>query len=181
MTKTNCNRKVCTKCGKEKDLKEFYKSKRFGHSHWCKQCFYLNEQERKAKDPLRVSEQNKKKTKAWYQKNGREYMSNRWRTKERYREQVNDHKKTPKGKTRVARYNAKRRKLSKDDPTLTYEQEVAILKQQHNKCRRCGRTFSGELPYTRDHIYPLSKGGKLVMGNVQLLCRSCNSIKRDHI
>jgi len=181
MTKIKCTTKVCTKCGKEKCLREFYTSKRFGHSHWCKQCFYLADQERKAKDPLAYNESVKQRNKKHYAKGGREYLQNRWRTNERYRQQVNESKKTPKGKVRVARYNSKRRKLSQDEPTLTYAQEMAILRSQKNKCNGCSRTFSGELPYTRDHIVPLSKGGKLVIGNVQLLCRSCNSIKRDHI
>ena len=38
---------------------------------------------------------------------------------------------------------------------------------------------SNLLIYTIDHIRPVSKGGGLVLDNVQLLCKSCNSIKHD--
>jgi 5-methylcytosine-specific restriction endonuclease McrA len=177
------NTKTCTKCGKEKDLSEFHKSKRFGHTHWCKNCFYLADQERKAKNPLAYKEQNKRKTSKYYHKDsqGKERLKKRFATNEKYRNQINDSKKTPKGKARVARYNETRRTNTRYDGKLTLEQEQELLRKQNFKCNCCGRKFSEKLPYTRDHIHPASKGGRLVMGNVQLLCRSCNSKKKDRI
>ena len=49
-----------------------------------------------------------------------------------------------------------------------------IIKRD-KKCLRCGR----EDKLTIDHIEPISKGGENKLGNLQTLCKSCNSIKRD--
>jgi hypothetical protein len=40
--------KVCTKCGGDKPLEDFYKHKlgKFGRQGWCKECYYKNDRER---------------------------------------------------------------------------------------------------------------------------------------
>lgn len=42
-------------------------------------------------------------------------------------------------------------------------------------CLNCGATDNLSL----DHINPISKGGENKLSNLQTLCKSCNSIKRD--
>lgn len=42
-------------------------------------------------------------------------------------------------------------------------------------CAKCGRTER----LTVDHIVPLAKGGENDLDNMQILCKSCNSRKRD--
>ena len=59
---------------------------------------------------------------------------------------------------------------------LTVEDWIEIQKLYGNKCR-CG--FTGKL--TIDHIIPLSKGGIHAKENIQPLCHSCNSRKKDKI
>jgi 5-methylcytosine-specific restriction endonuclease McrA len=44
-----------------------------------------------------------------------------------------------------------------------------------------GKTFTKKRFPTRDHIVPCSKGGGLTFENVQALCHSCNSTKRDKL
>ena len=44
-------------------------------------------------------------------------------------------------------------------------------------CAKCGSTFNLEV----DHIIPISKGGKSVMDNLQLLCHRCNVEKGSKI
>jgi 5-methylcytosine-specific restriction protein A len=46
---------------------------------------------------------------------------------------------------------------------------------QHPYCSNCRSTED----LTADHIVPKSKGGRNVLSNVQVLCRSCNSGKRE--
>ena len=50
-----------------------------------------------------------------------------------------------------------------------------ILNRDGNKCLKCFRTDKLQL----DHIIPISKEGKNELSNLQTLCNSCNSIKRD--
>ena len=47
------------------------------------------------------------------------------------------------------------------------------------KCQRCGMTSSHKKDFQVDHIVPMSKGGKTVASNLQLLCFRCNMIKAD--
>lgn len=52
----------------------------------------------------------------------------------------------------------------------------AVLKRYGNKCLCCGRT---DVKLTADHIIPVSKGGSSNIDNLQPLCQTCNSKKRD--
>lgn len=50
-----------------------------------------------------------------------------------------------------------------------------IMNRDGNKCLKCFRTDKLQL----DHIMPISRNGKNTLSNLQTLCNSCNSIKRD--
>lgn len=87
---------------------------------------------------------------------------------------------TPSGKASIARMRHKRLSyLNKTECTLTAKQWKKILVMQNNCCADCGREFSESLKPARDHIIPLSLGGGLTFGNVQALCKSCNSKKKN--
>lgn len=47
------------------------------------------------------------------------------------------------------------------------------------KCACCGETNKAKVFFHVDHIKPRNKGGKSVLENLQILCRSCNSRKGD--
>lgn len=55
-----------------------------------------------------------------------------------------------------------------------------------DKCASCGRREGDPLPngkkvhLTKDHIIPVSKGGKNVLSNIQLLCYQCNQEKGNN-
>lgn len=66
--------------------------------------------------------------------------------------------------TRAQRgYNYAWNKLSKE------------LRAANPFCNNCGTTTD----LTLDHITPLSKNGKSVLSNLQVLCRKCNSQKAN--
>lgn len=51
-----------------------------------------------------------------------------------------------------------------------------LFNRDRHTCAYCGTTLSGAL-LTRDHIEPVSRGGKDVWMNVVTACRSCNQRK----
>ena len=52
-----------------------------------------------------------------------------------------------------------------------------IRRLYSSACRGCGTTKE----ITADHIVPLSRGGRHSIGNLQPLCRQCNSSKKDKL
>lgn len=54
--------------------------------------------------------------------------------------------------------------------------KLKLYAEQEGLCKGCQRRFAFENLET-DHINPESDGGELTVGNVQLLCSSCNKIK----
>ena len=52
---------------------------------------------------------------------------------------------------------------------------VEILNRDNYKCKNCGATEKLEI----DHIFPISKGGKTEILNLQVLCHKCNGKKSN--
>lgn len=63
---------------------------------------------------------------------------------------------------------------------VTLQEWNEIKKQFNFSCAKCKRG-EAEKKLTIDHIVPLSKGGTNWKDNIQPLCLSCNSGKRDRI
>ena len=74
---------------------------------------------------------------------------------------------------KVAEKNWRRRALELGAVGTFTRQEFKAL---GNTCLRCGRA---DVPMTADHVIPLSKGGSNNIENIQPLCGSCNSAKKD--
>ncbi len=53
----------------------------------------------------------------------------------------------------------------------------AVWARDMGRCVQC----QSESLLEYDHIIPISKGGATSYGNLQILCRSCNRHKSDHI
>lgn len=70
------------------------------------------------------------------------------------------------------KYNeANQRKL------MTPELRERIKKRDNYTCQICGRYMPDEFGLEIDHIIPVSKGGRTVESNLQVLCCSCNRKK----
>lgn len=93
---------------------------------------------------------------------------------ERHPSYYNDYHKTPRGKARVARYNAKRRELSTDNKL--YGLRIEMLHTLKEPCARCGTPY--KTTHQIDHILALSLGGADIWDNYQPLCfPKCHSEK----
>lgn len=58
----------------------------------------------------------------------------------------------------------------------------ALAKRDHWTCQYCGRRkfqLEDHEFMTRDHVFPVSRGGEDIWENVVLACISCNNMKRD--
>jgi 5-methylcytosine-specific restriction endonuclease McrA len=69
---------------------------------------------------------------------------------------------------------------SKDSARLFSQEQRRILwnTTAARKCASCGRALTWD-DFTIDHIDPYSKGGRTRLDNAALMCRRCNSVKRD--
>ena len=57
-----------------------------------------------------------------------------------------------------------------------------VLKRDNFTCQICGASSKNDgVKLEVDHIFPVSKGGKTEMNNLQTLCERCNRGKRDKI
>ncbi len=170
----NMDNKKCPKCGKIKDIGEFYKNKcrRDGFTSYCKDCISIDSSDYHSRN----KEKCKERLQEWREKN-REYVRERdikYRTdnpeiefnkQKRYRENhINElYLKGKKYREEHSDYfynKARERKLSQkevSDGSITLEFEKYLFDSQNGKCGYCGCSLE-ESGKHLDHIYPLSKG-----------------------
>lgn len=69
---------------------------------------------------------------------------------------------------------------SKDQRKLmTKELKDRIKKRDNYTCQVCGKYMPDEVGLHIDHIIPVSKGGKSIPSNLQVLCSKCNGSKSN--
>ena len=80
---------------------------------------------------------------------------------------------------RVMWNNRKRELLECDVEGSHTKQEWEELKTVYSFTCACCKKTEPDIVLTQDHIIPLSKGGSDMISNIQPLCQSCNSKKRQ--
>lgn len=160
---------ICTKCGEEKNILEFYIDYRRGTRYRrCKTCcrkqnnlrykdgdYYKKNRERIDRDNQKWREKNKEKVAAY---------QSRWR-KENYipREQE--------------LYCARMARAHGCEGFHTTRDFLRLVHRFNGKCAYCGiNPVDG-----RDHVVPNSKGGSNYIGNVLPACQFCNSSKSNKL
>lgn len=151
--------KTCTKCGVIKPLDLFYKDSRYrsGRRTQCKTC-----------DSLKAMKWRTNNQGRWDS-----YMT-KWRidNKEKSRKTLNE--------WRIRNRERLHQQLHRRRIRLQQGSIFQIIDKDLNRlysscCVNCGSSENISL----DHIVPISRGGRHSIGNLQPLCRSCNSSKRD--
>lgn len=167
-----------------------------GKIRWqCKKCHSKGESQRYAEFPdkkkKRINKASYKKTAARYVAMGTTYgketykkyreislaNAKKWykKHKDHRRVYMRDYYRARPEMAAVVRH--RRRALLKAGGTYTEKQwgELVNHYSPHGKCLACGKRRK----LTVDHVIPLSKMGKNVIGNIQCLCYSCNCSKKD--
>lgn len=62
---------------------------------------------------------------------------------------------------------------------MTKELRRQIIRRDKFTCQNCGKYMPNEVGLHVDHIIPISKGGKTVPSNLQVLCSKCNGSKSN--
>ncbi len=64
---------------------------------------------------------------------------------------------------------------------MTKELREKIMIRDKYTCQKCGKYMPDKVGLHIDHIIPVSKGGKTVLSNLQVLCSKCNGSKSNII
>jgi len=158
--------KRCFKCGETKQRSEFYADRRQldGCAGRCKLCD--------------IGE-----SKKWNKKNGDRYKANleRWRSTNPERQREYDREWAARNRDKAAAkaryYHALKQGLHEN---FTAEMATFVRRFWHDKCGICGKQHErGTSAFPLDHWQPLSEGHPLTMTNAVLMCKSCNSGKKN--
>jgi hypothetical protein len=169
-------RRICTKCGVEKDIIEYslHKPNKDGIHKWCKNCVKNHAKEYHENNKTIIKEKHKK----YYQENKKSIneCSKKW--KELNQTKIKEYrKKYRKENPSICNmYKQKYKAKSKQLPsTLTVTQWNYAKEYFDNKCAYCGKIK----PLQQEHFIALSNGGGYTQDNIIPSCGGCNSSKND--
>ena len=166
---------LCRQCRVALVLGEnWYASQRRKHEYLCLCCRSANRKQRRMLRPEHIKEQKH----ASYLRTRDYVLAKAKQYRDKHKEQVYETIQRWKHRSpdRVAHYSAHAyaKRKGADGSHTDAEWQMYLAMAEH-KCLACGS--DGLL--TKDHILPLTKGGTDHIHNIQPLCQSCNSRKRD--
>ena len=151
--------KTCTKCGKTKSLDDFYRDKGMpdGRRGDCKVCNLRKTREHYQ----RTIDQRNAYSRKYYRENKEKILQYQLEYARANREKVRAYGRS---------YRAKKNNVEAYKVT---DKDCMNIKNQ--PCLMCGSTENVHI----DHIIPISKGGRHAIGNLQPLCKPCNTAKSN--
>jgi hypothetical protein len=171
----------CIDCEQQLPVSAFCvnQNRKCGYNNICRSCNNTRMKAWRAKRRGYVAYYQKE----WRAKNAehlKQYDINRyWSDPEYHRSRISDTMATPEGRAKRVLWEQQRRSRAFGVVNdLTTAQWHVLLEYYNYCCLACGRD---DVPLTRDHIVPLTKGGALTLSNVQPLCRPCNASKKQKV
>lgn len=156
--------RVCSACATSKPLDEYHSNPAApdGRYSICKPCYSARRRARIAADPDIAA------------KRHRSYMSRRDKHHEYGRKWIAANRDRYREILRMS--EAKRRAIKRGNGiyVITQKDMRRILS---SPCAHCGSRDQVQA----DHIIPISRGGRHAIGNMQPLCKSCNSSKHTKL
>lgn len=170
--------KICTKCKEELQLDNFY-----GTASKCKPCHKAYTRSWQKANPDKVRKYTKKSNKkSWQkQKEDKDYLLKKQLYRQATREKRTERAKVwnqnnkLKYQNNVRTSHLKRKAILNSQTFVISERELKAL--YASACAFC----SSKDDITMDHIIPISRGGNHSIGNIQPLCRKCNSRKKARL
>lgn len=153
--------KTCTRCKTEKPLFDFSPDKRLksGVQSCCKNCFAEMAQIKRAENPQPHRDSIKRSTQKHYEK--KLARNRRYRAAQPEKVKAWKQKDRTLNKSRILADNAKRRALFSEKLTVEVKQVYAL--RDFYQAMSLGEVFHV------DHVVPLSKGGRHVYENLQVI------------
>jgi 5-methylcytosine-specific restriction endonuclease McrA len=174
--------KQCSKCQKIKSLDDFYNHQTNADrkSNSCKKCSLAHARARyqknlesqrersrikaakeRAQFPEKVRKRNRENMNYHFSLNPEKFRARSAAWKKANPERVND-------------WNRSRLSRKKNNQTF-FVSEKFLCRLYKSECAHCGSKEN----ITQDHVIPIARGGSHSEGNLQPLCLSCNSSKKD--
>ncbi len=138
--------KTCSKCGIQKNIKEFYKRTEGGYKSWCINCLKIHYQKNKEKKKLQHKEyyknnniEIKNQHRQYYQNNKKQIKESRKQYYETNKEKIKEYKKQhwEHNKDKIKQYREKNKEHYKQyreinkDKILAYKQKWVSENQEH--------------------------------------------------
>ena len=167
--------RVCSQCNTSLDPKNFYKT-----GSKCKECHKAYSVAWRKANPDKIKIHNKKTNKKRWEKQkvDKDYLLKktlyRQSRKDIYLARSKEWNKNNKDKVRsnVAKSQLKRKSI--ETFYILHKEMIAIY---NSPCAFCNSREN----ITIDHIIPISRNGRHSVGNLQPLCKSCNSSKNARL
>jgi hypothetical protein len=170
--------KICGHCKREKPKTEFTRSNNLkcGFSVDCKEC--QNRFRETKNQHRRINQKNKEYNKQYKKTDAGKITEAKYRNTDKWKITQEKYNNSDKRKMVSIRYAHRRRLLVEENGgDFTLENWNTLCERFGNKCLCCGERRT----LTIDHVIPVTLGGRNDIGNLQPLCRICNTKKGQKI
>ena len=186
--------KICSKCGVDKDINDYYDKPggKYGLTARCKPCHTEATKNWAKRNPDAVNRIAKKQREIH-----KDRIAQRWanyyalnkthiaqkkrvyraKTAEQRAEYQKQWYKNNPGKPSEYAHRRRVRELSGDIRVFKDSDWDFLLRQYNNRCAYCG----GDGTLTKDHVIPVSRGGRHAVGNIVPACETCNFSKHNRL